>query len=69
MTNDKLSILKNKYLSEGHTGYKVVDIHCPEEGTDCSDYITGIIENAGDHTIFSLKNILAIIAESISPEP
>ena len=53
MTNDKLSILKNKYLSEGYTGYKVVNIRCPKDGTDCSDYITGIIENAGDHTIFS----------------
>lgn len=53
MTNDKLSILKEKYLSEGYTGYKVVDIHCPKDGTDCSDYITKIIENAGDHTVFS----------------
>ena len=53
MTSDKLSILKEKYLSEGYTGYKVVDIHCPKDGTDCSDYITKIIESACDHTIFS----------------
>ena len=53
MSSCKIASYKEKYIAKNYTPYTTVRIKCPEEGTDCSEYITKIIESAGDHTIFS----------------
>ncbi len=53
MTDKEIATLKEKYISGSYAPYNVIRIHCPEEGTDCSEYINKTIEGADDHTIIS----------------
>ena len=47
--------LAKEYLKNTGLPYKKINIPCPPKNTDASDYITDIIANSENHTVFSFE--------------